>query len=202
MSPRGKDQNERMRSEAMSRISQASLKVFAEYGFHGATMKQISKASGLSYGLVYHYFSSKGKVFLCLLDYALESPLIALNAALNGPQGAWEKIETLSGLLAPDIFASESSFYFFFVIQAMTLKNSIPGVAEKFEAKLGEYYEKLVPVIRQAQKSGEAVKGDPTALAATYFSLVQGLALLVFQGKGLEKKITPQMLSNVLSSGR
>jgi AcrR family transcriptional regulator len=63
MSPRGKKQNEQMRAEALEKIYIAALEVFAEYGYHGATMKRIAQATNLSYGLVYHYFPSKEAVF-------------------------------------------------------------------------------------------------------------------------------------------
>ena len=58
MSPRGKKLNEQMRAEAKAEISRAALEVFAEYGYHGTTMRQIQQRSGVSKGLVYHYFPS------------------------------------------------------------------------------------------------------------------------------------------------
>ena len=78
MSPRGMEQNEQMRAEAHAKISAAALEVFAEYGYHGATMRQIAKAAGLSGGLVYHYFPSKEKIFRRLVDFALEGSLAGL----------------------------------------------------------------------------------------------------------------------------
>lgn len=47
-------------------------------------------------------------------------------------------------------------------------------------------------------KDGCAVLGDPAVLTAAYFSLIQGLSLLVFGGQGMEKKITPEILLSVL----
>ena len=47
MSPRGIKKNEQMRAVAKTKITKAALEVFAEYGFHGATMKQIMQISGL-----------------------------------------------------------------------------------------------------------------------------------------------------------
>ena len=83
----------------------------------------------------------------------------------------------------------------------MTQGKGIPGVRAQIDKRITAYYEKFVPFLIQAQKSGEAMPGDPVALTAAYFSYVQGLALLAFQGKGMEKKITPGMLSNVLRNG-
>jgi len=201
MSPRKKEQNEHMRAEALAKINGAALKVFARYGYYGATMKQIARATGLSYGLVYHYFPSKEKVFRSLLDFALEIPMAALNAIFDGPGTAWEKIENLSAILVGSSLSGESSLYFFFVLQAMTQGKGIPGVRGQVDKRITAYYEKFIPFLIQAQQSGEAVKGDPAALTAAYFSFVQGLALLAFQGKGMEKKITPGMLTNVLRNG-
>ena len=78
MSPRGRKQNERMREETLGRIDTAALRVFAEYGYHGATMRRIAKAAGLSYGLVYHYFPSKARMFRRLVDFALSGSLEAM----------------------------------------------------------------------------------------------------------------------------
>ena len=152
----------------------------------------------MSYGLVYYYFPSKEKIFRNLLDFALESPMLALNAAFDAPGTAWEKIEHLSAMLVRNGFSGESSLYFFFVLQAMTLGKGIPGVRGQVDKRITAYYKKFIPFLIQAQKSGEAVKGDPAALTAAYFSFVQGLALLAFQGKGMEKKITPDILISVL----
>lgn len=202
MSPRRQAQNEQMRDAAMTKITGAALEVFAEYGYHGATMKQISQATGLSYGLIYHYFSSKEEIFRHLLGFAFESSMAALNTALDAPGTAWEKIKTLSAILVENALTSESSLYFLLVMQAMTQGKGIPGLRDHIEERFAAYYDRLAPAIVQAQEAGDAVEGDPLALAAAYFSCVQGLALLIFQGKGLEKKITPGILSNVLQNRR
>ena len=78
MSPRGESQNERMRAEALEKITGAVLSVFTEYGYAGATMKRIAERAGLSYGLVYHYHRSKAEVFRSLVDSALESTISAM----------------------------------------------------------------------------------------------------------------------------
>ena len=55
MSPRSQKLNNQMRSQTLAKIDSAALKVFAACGYHGATMRRIAQAAGLSYGLVYHY---------------------------------------------------------------------------------------------------------------------------------------------------
>ena len=198
MSPRGQKQNEKIRAKAIDKITQASLVVFAEYGYHGATMKQIAQVTGLSYGLVYHYFPSKASIFRKIIDDSLESSIQTTVMILDLPGTAWKKIENLSEFLVREALTGDSFRYFLVVLQAMTQGKSIPGFLDHVAKKIERYYETLAPVIRQAQESGEAVQGDPHLLAAAYFSFVQGLALLQVQGTGIEKKITPDILMNVL----
>jgi AcrR family transcriptional regulator len=161
-------------------------------------MKQIAEASGMSYGLVYHYFESKVQIFRYLVNFALTESLSTLYAVLDAPGTAWEKIENLSTILAKNALTGESSQYFLIMLQAITQGKTIPGFLDYLSEQFDAYYEKIVPVVIEAQKSGDAVEGNPVVLSAAYLSFVWGLALFAFQGRGLEEKITPEILTNVL----
>ncbi len=200
MSPRGRELNEHMRDEAFARITHAALEAFSDYGYHGTTMKQIAQASGLSYGLVYHYFPSKERIFRHLVDFALDSSLEAMRALMEAPGKAWDKIMRYSALLVKNALTGESALYFLIMLQAMTQGKGIPGLLAHVEKKTQAYFDAFTPVIAQAQRSGEAKSGDPRVLAAAYFSFIQGLALFVFHRKGLEKMITPDILLRVLKN--
>jgi AcrR family transcriptional regulator len=189
--------------EAMGKITTAALKVFAINGYHGTTMKQIAQETGLSYGLVYHYFPSKEMIFRHIIDSSLESSINATKMILGAPGDAWDKIESLSTFLVREALTGDSFQYFLIMLHAMTQGKSIPGFLDHVTSKIETYYLVLAPVIAQAQEAGDAVQGDPRVLAAAYFSFVQGLALLQIQGPGLEEHITPDILMNVLrNSGR
>lgn len=51
-----------------ARILQAARKVFAQHGYHGATIGEIADEAGLSNGAVYYNFANKEDLFLALLD--------------------------------------------------------------------------------------------------------------------------------------
>lgn len=199
MSPRGQKQNEKMRADATAKITTAALQVFAEYGYHAATMEQIMRVSGLSKGLVYHYFPSKEKIFFHLVDSALEISKNTWKDALESPGTAWERIEKLSENIVKVAFTEESSLYSLIMLQAMTQGKGIPGLVEHVSQHLAYYYE-LLPLIIEAQKSGEAAQGDPDLLLFSYISLIQGFALILINDNGLKQKITPEILTNVLRS--
>lgn len=198
MSPRGKEQNGQMRNIALEKITKGALAVFAEYGYYGATMKRITDATELSYGLVYHYFTSKEEVFSYLVNLALEKTQEVFEKALNGKGTAWEKLAFLSGALLDESLTGDSALFFHVMLQALTQGKNIPGLQEKIDRNSEALFQKMIPVILQAQDSGDAAPGDPLALATAYLSLVQGLALFHFQDETISKKITPDILLNVL----
>ena len=197
MSPRGIQQNEKMRTEAKAKITRAALEIFAEYGFYGTRMNQIMEASGLSKGLVYHYFPSKKAMFFHLVESALELSRKAWTEAVAFSGTAWQKIEKLSENLCRISFTDESSRYFLVMVQATTQGRGIPGLME-FIMERGEYMDVLPSLIRKAQRTGDAVKGDPAILSATYIALFQGYTLYLLQDKDLGKSITPEIFTNVL----
>lgn len=198
MSPRGKELNEEMRAEALTKIESAALEVFAHYGYHGATMRQIAQAAGVSQGLVYHYFPSKADVFSHLVDVAVAESLEAMRLLLCAPGTAWQRIDIYAAMVVHTLFEPKTSLRFVIMLQALTQGESVPGLLDHVAETTESYYDLFVPLIEEAQESGEAAQGDPRALAAAFFSFIQGLATLVFQHKGLEKGITPRMLTNVL----
>jgi AcrR family transcriptional regulator len=199
MSPRSKKLNDQMRNEAMTRITHAALKVFAEHGYHGTTMHQIMQTSGLSTGLFYHYFPSKEKLFIHLVDSAFMISRDIWIESLTIPGTAWEKILSLSDNLVKNTFTEESSLYFLIMLQATTQELGIPGLMELISQGMA-YYVELPKLIREAQKSGKAAQGDPDVLAATYIALYQGYVLLLLHDEQLKKKITPDIFSAVLRS--
>ena len=58
------------KEEAKSRILDAANKVFAEKGYHEATMDDIAKRLGVSKGAIYLYFSSKEDLFEAMVKTA------------------------------------------------------------------------------------------------------------------------------------
>ena len=198
MSPRGRVLNEEMRAETLAKLNSAALQVFAQYGYHGATMKQIAQAAGVSQGLLYHYFPSKAEIFRHLVDSAVAESVEAMRLLVSAPGAAWQRIEAYAAMVVATLFRPDTSHRFVIMLQAMTQGEAVPGLPDHVAMATEAYYDLFVPVIEEAQRSGEAAPGDPRALAAAFFSFIQGLSTLVFQHKGLEKGITPRMLTNIL----
>src|SRR5262245_44436699 len=61
------------RAETGARLLEAAAEVFAERGFHGASVEDISERAGYTRGAFYANFDDKDAVFLALVDERLES---------------------------------------------------------------------------------------------------------------------------------
>lgn len=57
---------EERRTERREQILAGARRCFAEYGYEGATVVRLEKATGLSRGAIFNYFSSKDDLFLKL----------------------------------------------------------------------------------------------------------------------------------------
>ena len=83
--------------EVRERIVVAALRVFGERGFHGATIADVVRESGLSVGAIYTYFKGKDDLFLATCDLASGLGLGELAARLPAGRTVAEKLAIAVG---------------------------------------------------------------------------------------------------------
>lgn len=66
------DKLDALPEEKRKNILSAALTEFAEHGYLNASTNRIVKAAGISKGLLFHYFDSKKKLFLYVLDHTIQ----------------------------------------------------------------------------------------------------------------------------------
>ncbi len=198
MSPRGKVLNDTMRSETLQKITGGALSIFAEYGFYGATMKKIAEATGLSYGLIYHYFKSKEEVFIYLVNLALMKTREIFEKSLTQDGDPWEDLNTLSKTLIEESLTGDSVLFFHIMLQALAQGKHLPELKEHIDKNSQLIFEKMIHVVVKGQAVGKVVEGNPIALITSYLSMIQGLALYMFQDGSIPSIITHEYLLNVL----
>jgi AcrR family transcriptional regulator len=186
-----------MRKESLAKIASAALATFAEYGYHGATLKKLTQATGLSYGLVYHYFSSKEEIFLHLVKEAFGYARSTMATLFENGGTAWEKIVDFSETLAREIRKKELPYYFIITQQAMIQARDIPGVSAYVASQM-EYYQKFDELIAEAQESGDVIGEDPELLSSAYLALFHGMVLMTQHQEDLKSRVTPDIFTNLL----
>src|SRR5207302_11360194 len=70
------------RARTRSDVLRAAARVFAERGYHGATLDGVVAEAGLSKGALYHYFPSKQDLFLALLEERLGAGISDVEAVV------------------------------------------------------------------------------------------------------------------------
>jgi AcrR family transcriptional regulator len=76
-----------------NQILDAATKVFAEKGFHRATIKDVAKAAGIADGTIYNYFENKTALILGLLERLNESEQrgVDFEQAIKGDIREWTR---------------------------------------------------------------------------------------------------------------
>jgi AcrR family transcriptional regulator len=74
---------ERRRQQTREHLLAAAAQVFAERGFHGASLDAVAAAAGFSKGAVYSNFKNKDDLFLALLEATYSREMESLRATLE-----------------------------------------------------------------------------------------------------------------------
>lgn len=176
MAPRSEEQNEAIKDERREQILSAALRVFATKGFAATKISDIVAESGVSHGLVYHYFQSKEDIFNELLKRAVDSASESMLMIENISASPIEKVRRATHLIMGSIADfEESAYYFLIVIHAAVME----GLDEEKKAytNASTAAETMVRILSEGQKAGQVREGDPEQMATVYFSAITGLAM-------------------------
>jgi AcrR family transcriptional regulator len=139
------------------RILAAAEQVFADLGFHAASIVKITEAAGVAQGTFYLYFDSKQAVF--------EEVLLDLNhrvrqAMAEGARGATSREAAERGGFAGFFrFTAEHPALYRVIRQAEFVA---PALLERHYATIASGY---VDGLRQAMAAGEIADADPEVVA-------------------------------------
>ncbi len=148
-----------MRDERRKQILSSALKLFALKGLGATKITDIARESGISQGLLYHYFRSKEDIFVELIRHALEGMNAAARTLEQLPLAPTEKIgkaitELLRGMSENEDFAR----YFLLVAQA-NFSEAIPDEAKRVIQKESDVpYEVMTRIMRAGQEDGSIKK--------------------------------------------
>ncbi len=75
--PRGRGHKARVREASIERILDAAEQLFAEFGYHGVTLKDVAARVGVSSTLIHYHFNGKESIFEAV--WARKAPISARN---------------------------------------------------------------------------------------------------------------------------
>jgi AcrR family transcriptional regulator len=146
---------------ARARIRDAALRLFAERGIDGATIRDIAKAAGVSAGLVRHHFGSKEALRDACDAYALERGIRIKEQILLEGRGADP------GFL-PTVHPTA------LLLQRYLVRSMVDG-----SPAAASLFDQMVELAEQwIARHNPGISADPRAYAAVLVGMQTGLLLL------------------------
>jgi TetR/AcrR family fatty acid metabolism transcriptional regulator len=179
-------------NDKRARILLAAIKVFAERGFHNATVAEIARAAGVADGTIYLYFKGKDDLLLRLFDEKMTELLEEARKALDAEKTAPAKLRRFIQLhLAlvernPDLAS----------VLIVELRQSAQFLKAADRNKLAAYVDLIAEVVKAGQESGELldVVSPATAKRAIFGALDElALAFLVSGRKSNLRKTAAEV---------
>jgi TetR/AcrR family transcriptional regulator len=161
----------RIQREKTRQILDAALDVFSTFGFRGATVDQIAKASGLSKPNMLYYFASKEAIHASLLETLLDTWLDPLRAL--DPDG--EPLEEILAYVRRKLqmsqdFPRESRLF------ANEMLQGAPRVQPALSGDLKTLVDEKVTIIQGWMDAGHLTQTHPYHLIFSIWSLTQHYA--------------------------
>ena len=159
------------------RLLEAAERIFAEVGYHEASIVKITEGAGVGQGTFYLYFGSKKEIFD---EVVLDLNARVRHAMIDASQGGSTRAEReLLGFGAFFRFTAEHPALYRIVRQAEFV--SPETLHEHYERLTGGY----VAGLRQAMEAGEVAQGDPEVLAWSLMGIGElvGMRWILWDGR-------------------
>jgi AcrR family transcriptional regulator len=155
----------RLNPDAADRLLAAARTAFAQHGFDGASVRDITTAAEVNLGAITYHFGSKDALYLRVL-MSLIGPLRArFRFALQAPVPPLERVERAVRAFFDHIRRNPE-------MPAIMVREMASGraIAQPILTMLGTAIPLMVAVIEEGQRDGSIRAGDPVLLTLSTFA--------------------------------
>ena len=164
--------------EVRERIVAAASRVFAEKGYHSATIADVCQESGLSVGAIYTYFPGKDDLFRHSCDQIAARGVDELGMRLVGVTTTLERMRVAVRLYVETIDEYAGAPGQVSLIQAWAEADREPGVREMLAARRERLVGAGSLLLRQGIAAGELPAWlDVDGVTRGFLALLDGLLL-------------------------
>jgi AcrR family transcriptional regulator len=178
-------------------IEQAARKLFAERGFHGTTLADITSAAGKSPAVFYRYFADKEDLLAALAESFLHEVVTPSGLSLHLPDSADDDA----------FFTSVVTGYWNMFKQNIGIMIAVAQLAatqRRFAAVQNEFrrfgMDIVAASVRRAQEQGHGTELNPQHTAAAIALLFENFTTVVVGPSSLGLKISDQDAIATLST--
>jgi len=138
-------------SEKQVQILEVAEKLFAENGFDGTSVRQISKEAGINVAMISYYFGSKKKMLEALLNHRMSDFKIQLESILLKDITYPEKVDEIVAFVVMRVHKNRRTYK---IINFEYSKNSRSINFEKYLQQKDENYKVIEAFVKKGQKEG------------------------------------------------
>ncbi|MBN1558957.1 TetR/AcrR family transcriptional regulator [candidate division KSB1 bacterium] len=181
---------EKHNSHTKEIIFRTAAHLFAQKGYNGVSMREISEQSGVTKPTIYYYFGSKEGIYEALIDSGLQHVISSFENIAHIDVSAKEKLVLMTKKFF-QLTVEAPDFSKFFMTLAIPLSDN--AVLEKFKKQMLNQGNFLKAVINEGILSGEFGASAKPDLAA---QIIGGVwAHYAWQQLSTKKKILTEELA-------
>ena len=166
--PRSAPNNYRDSQAKLQRILRQAARVFSEKGFEGASIRDISRASGVSLSGLYYYFESKQKLLYLIQIHAFTSILQRLERRLAGVLDPEERLRTL--------VANHIEYFLRHPLEMKVLAHEDLALEDPYRREVAEikrrYYELARSIFDDLRAGGRVRRMNPRVAVLSLFGMM------------------------------
>lgn len=179
---------ERRRQLTRDHLLTAAAQVFAERGFHGATLDEVARVAGFTKGAVYSNFKNKDDLFLALFKANYEREMAQLVATLEASTiPAVERLSDFVALIQEEARRSPNSALLYLEFWMYASRN--PEARERLAAIDEEAVLSSAELLRAQREQEEMEPLDDTVGVARVIEVL-------FRGIGLLRVMQPDVVDD------
>jgi TetR/AcrR family fatty acid metabolism transcriptional regulator len=185
-----------------SQLTKAAYNVVSKKGYYNFTIKDISKESGLSTGLVHYYFKNKQHLMLNLIREMNKNLKKYLNNGLSRSEDPVEKLK-IYVTQAFELVMNEKNYFFVF-IDFLSQVNRSERMRKANIRLIESYREECSRILKEGVEKGVFKEIDIKYVTTVIISLIQGMIIQYvidndsFEYSEYTKRVIEQIFDMVL----
>ena len=153
------------RADKRRLILDAAIRVFARRGFHHCRVSDVADEAGVAYGLVYHYFESKGEILNTLFLERWQIMLDAIAEIDGKPLTAREKLYEVAGFII-DSYHHDPDLMKVIIVEVTRSAHSFGRVHLE---TIQDAYARIAQIVEKGREEGSFKSDIPAQFAAMCF---------------------------------
>jgi len=170
--------SEKNNQDTRKAIIEASMRLFAQRGYHGTSVAQIAEATNLTKGALYWYFKGKEDLFITVLERIRDNWQEKIMSRVESSHGAAERLEHLFDATSEMVAATENPYSMHLFLVSAGAQQELGEFEKAIKSAYRGYVKTLADTLRAGQEDGEIRRDiDAESAAIGIIGCLEGIVL-------------------------